>query len=92
MPTENLDLLEFKVLCKQIGGHAIEPPSNLWHVLFPSSQTRVDGRVPTGSSSPYLVTTRLNPQKELIAVAFTPESEEQVEKYNEFIDFFIKKE
>lgn len=92
MPTENLDLLQFNVVCKQIGGHAIEPPSNLWHVLFPSEQTRVDGRVPTGSSSPYLVTTRLNPQKELIAVCFTPESEESIPKYNEFIEFFIKKE
>ena len=92
MPTENLDLLEFKVVCKQIGGHAIEPHSNLWQILFPSPQTRVDGRVPTGSSGPYLVTTRLNPQKELIAVSFTPESDESREKYEEFVDFFIKKE
>ena len=86
MPLEASSALEPDVICRQVGGQELAPMSGYWQTLFPSTSARIDGRVPTASSAPYLVTTRLNPQKELIAVAFIPESEDHVAKYNEFAE------
>ena len=46
--------------------------SPLWQTLFPSKELRIDGRVPVEKSAQYLTQVRMNPSKELIAVAFAP--------------------
>ncbi|KAH8108343.1 hypothetical protein DFH11DRAFT_1691587 [Phellopilus nigrolimitatus] len=91
MPVDNLSSLAPFVICKQIGGRTFEPLSGYWQTLFPSPQARIDGRVPVNTSAQYLVSTRLNPVKELIAVCFTPFSEEDT-RFNELIDYLVGKD
>lgn len=92
MPLDQLNALAPAVSAKQIGGRVLDPHSGYWQTLFPSPQARIDGRVPVDKSTQYLVTTRMNPAKELIAVCFIPSSEDDSSKSNELVDFLIKKE
>ncbi|KAL5531359.1 hypothetical protein ACEPAG_4236 [Sanghuangporus baumii] len=92
MPKENFEILSIDVSCKQIGGRNLEPLSGYWQTLFPATQARIDGRVPTAQSAQYLVSVRMNSSKELIVVIFTPRSEEAVSKFNELIDFLTRKD
>lgn len=92
MPLDAVNSLISEVTCSQIGGRKLEAQSGFWQTLFPTSQARIDGRVPINTSSQYLVTTRLKPMKELIAVCFTPVSEASMVKFNELSDFLLGKE
>ncbi|OCB87803.1 hypothetical protein A7U60_g5126 [Sanghuangporus baumii] len=92
MPKENFEILSIDVSCKQIGGRNLEPLSGYWQTLFPATQARIDGRVPTAQSAQYLVSVRMNSSKELIVVIFTPRSEEAISKFNELIDFLMRKD
>ena len=51
---------------------------------------QVDGRVPTDKSVKYLVTTRLNAAKELLAVAFEPEEGTEAE-FKAMFDYLVTK-
>lgn len=91
MPVEGSASLAPSVVARQIGGRTLESQSGYWQILFPAPITRIDGRVPVDKSSQYLVATRLNPQKELIAVCFTPAQDDDAAKFNELIEFFVEK-
>lgn len=92
MPKENFEILAIDVSCKQIAGRSLEPLSGYWQTLFPTPQARIDGRVPTAQSNQYLVSVRMNSSKELIVVIFSPRSTEATAKFDELIDFLIRKE
>ena len=63
------------VHAQQMGGRTLGGDSQLWRTLFPTDHLRIDGRVPVDKSAQYLTQMRLNPNKELIAVAFSPDSD-----------------
>lgn len=75
MPLDSTIPQEVNVTARQIGGRKLEVGSPCWNVLFPAEHLRIDGRVPVDKSAQYLTQMRLNPTKELIAVAFSPISE-----------------
>lgn len=72
MPLDSAIPQEVAVLARQSGGRTLGSDSLLWQSLFPSKELRIDGRVPVEKSAQYLTQVRLNPTKELIAVAFSP--------------------
>ena len=72
MPLDSTIPQEVSVHARQIGGRTLGGDSLLWQTLFPSDHLRIDGRVATDKSAQYLTQMRLNPTKELIAVAFSP--------------------
>ncbi|THH32466.1 hypothetical protein EUX98_g1724 [Antrodiella citrinella] len=75
MPLDSTIPQEVSLMARQSGGRSIAGDSLLWQTLFPSDHLRIDGRVPTANSAQYLTHSRLNTAKELIAVAFSPDSE-----------------
>lgn len=77
------------VIARQAGGRTLGADSPLWRTLFPSDTLRIDGRVPTENSAQFLLQTRLNPQKELIACAFSPEGGDGM--LQTFSDFLLHK-
>lgn len=72
MPLDSTIPQETPVVARQVGGRPLEAGSLLWQTLFPSDLLRIDGRVPTDKSAQFLLQTRMNSTKELIAVAFSP--------------------
>ncbi|KAI0820319.1 hypothetical protein BC628DRAFT_1397687 [Trametes gibbosa] len=72
MPLDSAIPQEVAVYARQAGGRTLGDDSPLWKTLFPSVELRIDGRVPVEKSAQYLTQVRLNPTKELIAVAFSP--------------------
>ncbi|KAI0350712.1 hypothetical protein OH77DRAFT_1412629 [Trametes cingulata] len=72
MPLDSAIPQEVAVVARQTGGRTLGNDSPLWQTLFPSKELRIDGRVPVEKSAQYLTQVRLNPTKELIAVAFSP--------------------
>ncbi|RPD64235.1 hypothetical protein L227DRAFT_571804 [Lentinus tigrinus ALCF2SS1-6] len=72
MPLDSAIPQEVAVVARQSGGRTLGEDSPLWQSLFPSKELRIDGRVPLEKSAQYLTQVRLNPTKELIAVAFCP--------------------
>jgi len=72
MPLDSTIPQETPVVARQLGGRSLEHHSPLWKTLFPSDILRIDGRVPVDNSSKFLLHTRMNASKELIAVAFSP--------------------
>ncbi|KAF8141535.1 hypothetical protein EV363DRAFT_1425646 [Boletus edulis] len=77
------------VVARQVGGRTLGADSPLWRTLFPSDMLRIDGRVPIENSAQFLLQTRLNPQKELIACAFSPEGGDSI--LQTFSDFLLHK-
>lgn len=75
MPLDSAAPQSTTVRARQIGGRVLGDQSTWWKTLFPSEELRIDGRVATQSSSEFLTQVRLNPAKELIAVAFSPVAE-----------------
>jgi hypothetical protein len=59
--------------------------------LFPSDILRIEGRVAVESSIKYLVQMRLNPSKELHAVAFVPASPQDENDFKAVNNFLISK-
>ncbi|KAJ7504346.1 hypothetical protein B0H11DRAFT_1905589 [Mycena galericulata] len=55
-------------VARQIGGRTLESGSVLWKTLFPSELLRIDGRVPVDKSAHFLLQTRMNSTKELVAI------------------------
>lgn len=76
MPLDSSIPQEVSLVARQTGGRTIEAGSPLWQTLFPNTHLRIDGRVPVNNSALYLTQSRMNTTKELIAVAFSPDSEE----------------
>ena len=72
MPVDSSVSQELRVVARQIGGRSLASDSPLWRTLFPLDHLRIDGRVAVGSSAQYLLASRLNSAKELIAVVWTP--------------------
>ncbi|TDL23603.1 hypothetical protein BD410DRAFT_786842 [Rickenella mellea] len=91
MPLDSITPLAPPVQASQIGGRTLGTDSPLWKTLFPSTEARIDGRVPVDKSSQYLLNTRLNVSKELIAVCFTPSSGSDVSKFMELAEYLIGK-
>lgn len=75
MPLDSTIPQEVSLVARRAGGKALPGDSPLWQTLFPSDILRIDGRVPTANSAQYLMQSRMNPGKELMAVAFEPESD-----------------
>ena len=64
-----------------------------WNMLLPHDPVAITGRVPVKASLAYLSESRLNPTRELLAVIFSPSgTEEELEQWNELINFHIAKE
>lgn len=92
MPTDSSASQGLRVIARQIGGRGLAADSPLWRMLFPNDHLRIDGRVPVGKSAEYLVSSRLNTAKELIAVAWTPVSEGDMAALKTVSDFLMNKE
>ena len=90
MPLEST-VQETAVVARQLGGRPIDNSSLLWKTLFPMEALRIDGRVGTENSCNFLMQTRLNPTKELIAVAFSPANAENGQNFKAISDFLIGK-
>lgn len=91
MPTDSSVSQELKVIARQIGGRGLASDSPLWRTLFPHDHLRIDGRVRVASSAEYLVASRLNSAKELIAVAWTPVSDADMAVLKTVSSFLINK-
>ncbi|KAJ6610202.1 hypothetical protein B0H10DRAFT_2061219, partial [Mycena sp. CBHHK59/15] len=91
MPLDSTIPQETPVVARQIGGRPIEFESSLWRTLFPSELLRIDGRVPVDKSAQFLLQTRMNSTKELIAVAFSPGSPSGSVGFQILTDFLIAK-
>ncbi len=90
MPLEST-VQEAAVVARQLGGRHIDDTSLLWKTLFPLEAFRIDGRVATEKSCDFLTQTRLNPTKELIAIAFSPVNAENGQNFKAITDFLIGK-
>lgn len=91
MPLDSTIPQETPVVARQVGGRPLGDGSALWKTLFPSELLRIDGRVPVENSSKFLLQTRMNMSKELIAVAFVPASESGEVGFRILSDFLIAK-
>ncbi|KAJ7155369.1 hypothetical protein C8R43DRAFT_1065913 [Mycena crocata] len=91
MPLDSTIPQETPVVARQIGGRPLESGSVLWKTLFPSELLRIDGRVPVDKSAQFLLQTRMNSTKELIAVAFSPASPSGNVGFQILTDFLIAK-
>ncbi|KAJ7623200.1 hypothetical protein FB45DRAFT_98273 [Roridomyces roridus] len=91
MPLDSTIPQETPVVARQIGGRPLEASSVLWQTLFPSDLLRIDGRVPVDKSAQFLLQTRMNSTKELIAVAFSPASDSSSAGFQILTDFLIAK-
>ncbi|KAA1469150.1 hypothetical protein DENSPDRAFT_834719 [Dentipellis sp. KUC8613] len=92
MPLDSTIPQETHVFARQIGGRTLEQDSPLWRTLFPMEQLRIDGRVPVPNSANYLLQSRMNSTKELVAVTFDPSSEADSAKFRQLADFLINKD
>ncbi|KIL69264.1 hypothetical protein M378DRAFT_157517 [Amanita muscaria Koide BX008] len=90
MPLESA-MQETAVVARQLGGRPIDDTSVLWKTLFPTAMLRIDGRVPTTNSCTFLLQTRLNPSKELVAVAFSSADTANASSFKSISDFLIGK-
>ncbi|KAJ7765491.1 hypothetical protein DFH07DRAFT_1058909 [Mycena maculata] len=91
MPLDSTIPQETPVVARQIGGRSLEMGSVLWKTLFPSELLRIDGRVPVDKSAQFLLQTRMNSTKELIAVAFSPRFDGANAGFQILTDFLIAK-
>jgi hypothetical protein len=92
MPTDSNVPQELRVIARQIGGRSLAFDSPLWRTLFPLDHLRIDGRVAVGSSAQYLLASRLNSAKELIAVAWTPVAGADMAALKTVSSFLMNKE
>lgn len=92
MPVDSSVSQELRVVARQIGGRGLVSDSPLWRTLFPLDHLRIDGRVAVGNSAQYLLASRLNSAKELIAVAWTPVSDADMAALKTLSTFLINKE
>lgn len=91
MPLDSTIPQEVDVKARQAGGRKLETDSLLWKTLFPIDHLRIDGRVPVDKSAQYLTQSRLNSSRELIAVAFSPDSEANATSFDLLSKYLIDK-
>lgn len=91
MPLDPNPALVINAAVRQVGGRPLGTSGAVWNILFKSNKALIEGRVPTDRSTKYLVTTRLNSNKELIVVTFNA-AEDSKAKFDELFDFLVKKE
>ncbi|THU87989.1 hypothetical protein K435DRAFT_782257 [Dendrothele bispora CBS 962.96] len=91
MPLDSTVPQETPVVARQMGGRTIESTSSLWKTLFPSDHMRIDGRVPVENSAKFLLQMRMNPTKELVAVAFSPAIPGDDSSFKVLSEFLIAK-
>ncbi|GJE91188.1 hypothetical protein PsYK624_073370 [Phanerochaete sordida] len=91
MPLDSTIPQEVDVKARQAGGTKLEADSPLWKTLFPVDHLRIDGRVPVNKSAQYLTQSRLNVSRELIAVAFSPESEASAASFDLLSKYLLDK-
>lgn len=91
MPLDSTIPQETPVVARQMGGRTLGADSLLWKTLFPSELLRIDGRVPVENSAKFLLQIRMNPAKELIAVAFEPTARGNDTGFRILTDFLIAK-
>ncbi|KAJ3881634.1 hypothetical protein F5051DRAFT_95417 [Lentinula edodes] len=91
MPLDSAIPQETPVVGRQIGGKPIAVTSGQWKTLFPSDILRIDGRVPIENSAKFLLQMRMNPTKELVAVAFSPVHGTDESGFKILSDFLLNK-
>lgn len=91
MPLDSTMPQETGIVARQVGGKSLAADSPLWKTLFPSSNLRIDGRVPVEGSAKYLLQMRMNAAKELFSVAFTPSSDASESGFKALSDFLTTK-
>ncbi|EDR14564.1 uncharacterized protein LACBIDRAFT_305279 [Laccaria bicolor S238N-H82] len=91
MPLDSTIPQETAIIARQVGGKPLAANSPLWKTLFPSSNLRIDGRVPVEGSAKYLLQMRMNAAKELFSVAFTPSSDASETGFKALSDFLTAK-
>jgi hypothetical protein len=91
MPLDSNTPTEIPVVARQSGGRPLEHDSPLWKTLFPAVQLRIDGRVPIDKSAQFILQMRMNSSKELVAVAFSPPSEQQKGLFMSLIEYLLGK-
>jgi hypothetical protein len=79
-----------KVTMRQVGGRPLGSSKTVWNQLLKSSKATIDGRVPVEGAVKYLVSSRMNGSRELIAVALET-TEESKAKLNQLYDILVKK-
>jgi hypothetical protein len=92
MPLDSAAPQSTTVFAKQIGGRSLGHQSAWWKTLFPMEDLRIDGRVPTPKSEEFLTQVRLNPYRELVAVAFLPVGEETKADFNALTGYLKSRE
>lgn len=92
MPLDSAAPQSTTVFAKQIGGRSLGHQSAWWKTLFPLEDLRIDGRVPTKGSEEFLTQVRLNPYRELIAVAFCPVVGETKTDFDALIEYLNSRE
>lgn len=63
-----------------------------WGSLFVAPTLNIEGRVPVQASSVYLLDSRLNSGRELVAVVFEPRQESERANFGQLVDFLLVKE
>lgn len=84
-------MIQFQSEFKQIGGAEFHDTEENRKALFPARLLEIIGRVSTAQAINYLVSMRLNPTKELFAVAIIPDEEDKA-TYLELHKLLIAKE
>ncbi|KAI0046493.1 hypothetical protein FA95DRAFT_1560046 [Auriscalpium vulgare] len=92
MPIDSGTPQEIRVDARPVGGRSLEPNSVLWQTLFPVDHLRIDGRVPVPASSQYLLQSRMNSTKELVAVVFSTDTEADQTALRSLSDYLLAKE
>ncbi|KAJ4469523.1 transcription factor S-II, central domain-containing protein [Lentinula aciculospora] len=91
MPLDSATPQQTPVIGRQMGGNPIAVTSGQWKTLFPSDTLRIDGRVPVENSAKFLLQMRMNPMKELVAVAFAPAPGSDNSAFKIVSEFLINK-
>jgi SPOC domain len=63
-----------------------------WASLFTSPSLNVEGRVPVPAARNYLLDSRLNSGRELVAVVFEPRQESDRANFDQLVQFLLVKE
>lgn len=64
---------------------------NFWSTLFPQTSLTIEGRVPVPDSESYLLNSRLNSGRELVAVSFKPSQSVDRSQYDELSEGLLAK-
>ena len=65
---------------------------NFWGSLFVAPSLNIEGRVPVPASSAYLLDSRLNSGRELVAVILEPRQGSERANFDQLVDFLLAKQ